>query len=151
MRALTHSMSAHWGDATMIKVWRADYHTDISRPLGSILFPRWLRVDCRSQRALVCKVNTHRIFRCRRVKMILVLLATISCCYTYNLLKLPSAHTYVRPMLLFGVMQSPSHSATTPEDVRPKTSRERERERERERALWEKEEKTSRKLLLASS
>jgi hypothetical protein len=67
--------------------------------------------------------------------MILVLLATISCCYTYNLLKLPSAHTYVRPMLLFGVMQSPSHSATTPEDVRPKTSRERERERERERAL----------------
>jgi hypothetical protein len=33
-------------------------------------------------------------------------------------------------MLLFGVRQSPSHSATTPEDVRPKTSRERERERE---------------------
>lgn len=79
--------------------------------------------------------------------MILVLLAMISCCYTYNLLKLPSAHTYVRPMLLFGVMQSPSHSATTPEDVRPKTSR----ERERESSLREKEEKTSRKLLLASS
>lgn len=79
--------------------------------------------------------------------MILVLLAMISCCYTYNLLKLPSAHTYVRPMLLFGVMQSPSHSATTPEDVRPKTSR----ERERESSLREKGEKTSRKLLLASS
>jgi len=60
--------------------------------------------------------------------MILVLLAMISCCYTYNLLKLPSAHTYVRPMLLFGVMKSPSHSAITPEDVRPKTSIERQRE-----------------------
>lgn len=62
--------------------------------------------------------------------MILVLLATISCSYTYNLLKLPSAHTYVRPTLLFGVMQTPSHSATTPEDVRPKTSKEREGVRE---------------------